>query len=98
MRVRAAAGAALLPLILAARGGGPGGTEIGLVSGSADFAPGPVRYSFLMLDGRGKPIERPTARIWIARARDAAPFLRTAARLESIEVPSGSSSAGGETN
>jgi hypothetical protein len=111
MRVRAAAGAALLPLILVACGGGSSsatgttatsgatleqlagarGEEIGLVSGSADFAPGPVRYTFLMLDGRGKPIERPTARIWIARARDAAPFLRTAARLESIEVPSGSS-------
>jgi hypothetical protein len=63
------------------------GTPIGLTPGSADFAPGPVRYSFLMLDKRGRPIERPTAQIWVARGREAVPFLRTSARLESIEVP-----------
>jgi hypothetical protein len=67
------------------------GDEVGLVAGSADFAPGPVRYSFLMLDEHGKPVERPTARIWLARARDAVPFLRTSARLESIAVPAGGS-------
>jgi hypothetical protein len=63
------------------------GTAVGLVAGSADFAPGPVRFSFLMLDKHGKPVERPTAQIWLARERDAVPFLRTSARLESIEVP-----------
>ena len=107
MRVRAAAGAALLPLVLAACGGGSSGgttqgaaqtleqlasergTQIGLVPGSADFAPGPVRYSFLMIDDHGKPVERPAARVWIARGRKAVPFLRTSARLESIEVPDG---------
>jgi hypothetical protein len=66
---------------------GTRGTQIGLTPGAADFGPGPVRYSFLMLDGRGAPIERPAASVWVARGRDAVPFLRTSARLESIEVP-----------
>ncbi len=114
MRVRAAAGLALLPLLLAACGGGSSagmppagartldelanarGTTIGLVQGSADFSPGPVRYSFLMIDHHGKPVERPTARVWIARSRDAAPFLQTSARLESIEVPGGEMTDGHE--
>ena len=61
------------------------GSVVGLVPGSADFAPGRVRYSFLMLDNHGKPIERPTARIWLAASRDAEPFLRTSARLEPIQ-------------
>jgi hypothetical protein len=96
--------AALLPLLVAACGGSSGGTttsgaqtldqlaagtDIALTPGSADFAPGPVRYSFLIIDENGKPIERPGARVWIARDRDAVPFLRTSARLESIEVPGG---------
>ncbi|MGZ8687409.1 MAG: hypothetical protein ACXWZP_03155 [Gaiellaceae bacterium] len=116
MRVRAAAGAALLPLFLAACGGGSSsgstageaatleqlagaaGDQIGLVPGSKDFAPGPVRFSFLMIDEHGKPVERPSARIWLARGRDAVPFLRTSARLESIEVPGGSDSEEGHTH
>jgi hypothetical protein len=94
--------AAALPLLIAACGGSSGdttasgaqtldqlagGTDLALTPGSADFAPGPVRYSFLVIDKNGKPIERPGARVWIARGRDAVPFLQTSARLESIEVP-----------
>jgi hypothetical protein len=43
--------------------------------------------SFLVLDKRGKPIERPTARIWLARGLKERPFAETTARLEPIGVP-----------
>jgi hypothetical protein len=63
------------------------GTQIGLTNGNSDFAPGPVRYSFLIIDKHGEPIERPSARVWIADDRKAVPFVRTTASLEPIEVP-----------
>jgi hypothetical protein len=106
--VRARVAALLsLPLLAAACGGSSGtpagdtiaglggsGQEIGLVNGTADLGPGPVRYSFLMLDSHGRPIVHPTLRIWIARAKNgvsidrSVPFLETSARLEDVGPPS----------
>jgi hypothetical protein len=40
-----------------------------------------------VLDEHGRPIERPSARIWIARARDAVPFVATSARFVRAGVP-----------
>ncbi len=42
-----------------------------------------------MLDGTGRPVDRPRARVWIAEAQDGVPFLETSARLEAVGVPGG---------
>jgi hypothetical protein len=67
-----------------AKGAGP---EVALVPGASDFAPGKVRYPFLVVDENGGSIERPTARIWVARGLDERPFERRTARLEQVGVP-----------
>lgn len=65
------------------------GADVGLVQGTGDYAPGRNRVSFLVVDRRGRSIERPRARVWLARSRTARPFQTTYARLEPIGVPGG---------
>jgi hypothetical protein len=48
-----------------------------------------VRFSFLVIRDNGQPVFRPRARFWVAEDREAAPFARTAARLEPVGVPHG---------
>jgi hypothetical protein len=60
------------------------GEDVGLVMGTSDYAPGPVRVSFLVLTHRARAIERPTARVWVSLALDQAPFLSGTARLEDV--------------
>jgi hypothetical protein len=62
------------------------GEDVAIVPGSADFGPGSVRLSFLVVDGHGRVVTRPTARIWLARALEARPFTTTTARSEPIGV------------
>lgn len=63
------------------------GEDVGLMLGTSDFAPGRNRVSFLVVAGNGKAIERPRARVWIARARNARPYARATARLEPMGAP-----------
>jgi len=60
------------------------GEDVALVMGTSDYAPGPVRVSFLLLTNRARPVERPTARLWLSLALDQAPFLTSTARLEDV--------------
>ena len=60
------------------------GEDVAIVPGSADFAPGTVRLTFLVVDGQGRLVTRPTAKIWLARGLKEAPFAETTARSESI--------------
>ena len=62
------------------------GDDVAVVPATADFGPGTVRYAFLVVDGQGRVVTRPTARIWVARGRLEKPFTRTIARSESIGV------------
>ena len=62
------------------------GEDVAITPGSADFGPGRVRLTFLIIDGRGGVVTRPTARIWIARGLKERPFARTTARSEEIGV------------
>jgi hypothetical protein len=62
------------------------GEDVAITPGSADFGPGPVRLTFLIIDGRGAVVTRPTARIWLARGLEQRPFARTTARSEKIGV------------
>ena len=60
------------------------GEDVSLVMGTADYAPGPNRISFLVLTHAARPVERPRARVWLARSLGARPFLRGTARLERV--------------
>lgn len=65
------------------------GQAVALIPGTSDYAPGDVRVSFLVVTDRGRPVSRPTADVWVARSRNAEPFVHTVARLEPIGVPGG---------
>jgi hypothetical protein len=62
------------------------GEDVAIIPGGADFGPGSVRLTFLVVDGQGRVVTRPTARIWLARALEARPFAETTARSERIGV------------
>ena len=62
------------------------GEDVAVVPGSADFGPGTVRFTFLVIDGQGRVVTRPTAKVWLARDLKEKPFAQTTARSESIGV------------
>jgi hypothetical protein len=65
------------------------GDDVAVVPGTSDYAPGRNRVSFLVVDSKSRLIERPSARVWIARDLKQAPYAQTTARLERIGVPGG---------
>jgi hypothetical protein len=65
------------------------GDDVAIVPGTASHEPGDVRVSFLVTDAQGRVMTLPTARVWVANALDARPFLETQAKLERIGVPGG---------
>lgn len=65
------------------------GDDVAVISGTASHEPGRNRVSFLVVDAEGRAVTLPTARVWVARALDAQPFLETSAKLERIGVPGG---------
>jgi hypothetical protein len=65
------------------------GQDVGLVMGTSDYAPGRARISFLVVARDGRPIFRPSARVWLSTGLDAKPFARGTAHLEPIGVPGG---------
>jgi hypothetical protein len=67
------------------------GQTVALTPGTSDYAPGDVRISFLVITNSGRAVSAPTADVWVARSRGAAPFARATARLEPIGVPGGAS-------
>ncbi len=58
-----------------------------ITPGDADFAPGPIRFSFLVIARDGRVVLRPTASVWLSRGLKEPPFQRATARLEPIGVP-----------
>lgn len=65
------------------------GDDVGVVAGTSDYGAGVNRVSFLIVDSRSRTVERPTARVWVARGLKQKPFAQTVARLEPIGVPGG---------
>ncbi len=65
------------------------GEDVAIVPGTSDYGPGRNRVSFLVVDKQSRLIERPTARVWIARGLKQKPFAETTAKLEPIGVPGG---------
>jgi hypothetical protein len=72
------------------------GEGVGLINGSADFAPGEIRFSFLVVDREGRVVSRPRARLWVSRGLRGRPFAQASAALEDIGVPGQSSPAAGD--
>ncbi|HEX6702392.1 MAG TPA: hypothetical protein VF101_16815 [Gaiellaceae bacterium] len=66
------------------------------MSGTSDYAVGPLRISFLVVGRNARPVFRPRASVVVARALDAKPFLRTTARLEPIGPPGKNEAAAGD--
>jgi hypothetical protein len=62
------------------------GEDVAIVPGTADFGPGSVRFTFLVIDAQGRVVTRPTAKVWLARELNAKPFAETTAKAESIGV------------
>ena len=96
---------ALLAALIAAGCGSSGGTtleslwkqpgeNVGLVPGTSDYATGSVRVSFLVIGHDGRPVNRPEARLWLARSRKDKPFASATASLESIGVPGSATDSG----
>ena len=65
------------------------GEDVAIVPGAADFGPGRIRLSFLVVDGQGRVVTRPSAHVWLARGLKAKPFLTATARAEKIGVEGG---------
>ena len=65
------------------------GDDVAVIPGTENHEPGDVRVSFLVVDAEGTVVALPSARVWVANALDAAPFLETQAKLERIGVPGG---------
>lgn len=72
------------------------GEDVGLINGTADFAPGRIRFSFLVVDGQGRVVSRPRARVWVAGALRGKPFRQAEAALEDVGIPGKSSPAAGD--
>jgi hypothetical protein len=71
------------------------GEDVAVVPGTSDHKVGVNRISFLVVDKQGGLVERPKARVWVARGLKQAPFAETTARLEAIGVPGGESAGVG---
>jgi hypothetical protein len=63
------------------------GDDVAVIPGTENHEPGDVRVSFLVANSEGEVITLPTAKVWVADALDARPFLETEAKLERIGVP-----------
>lgn len=63
------------------------GDDVAVVPGTSDYEPGNVRFSFVVVDSKGRQVLLPSARIWVASGLEAKPFLMSTAKLERIEVP-----------
>ena len=71
------------------------GSDVPVIAGAADFQPGVIRFPFLVLRNDLRPVDRPTARVWVATGRGRAAFAQTTARLESVGVPGRTAAADG---
>ncbi len=63
------------------------GDDVAVIPGTENHEPGDVRVSFLVVDSEGAVVALPTAKVWVADALDAAPFLETEAKLERSAFP-----------
>ena len=71
------------------------GPDVALIQGTSDYAAGPVRVTFLVIDSQSRSVERPHARVWVGPSLDAPPPVSTVATLEPIGIAGKSEAAVG---
>jgi hypothetical protein len=71
------------------------GPTVAVTMGAGSFVPGNVRFPFMVIRNDARPVERPTAHVWIATGRGQKPFAQTTAQLEPIGIPGRSEPAAG---
>lgn len=71
------------------------GPTVAITMGAGSFVPGSVRFPFLVITNDARPVNEPTAKVWIASAKDQKPFAETTARLERIGISGVSAPAAG---
>ena len=71
------------------------GPDVALIQGTSDYAVGPIRVTFLVIDSKSRSIERPHARVWVGPSLEAPPTTSTRATLEPIGIPGKSEAASG---
>jgi hypothetical protein len=71
------------------------GPDVALIPGTSDYAVGPIRVTFLVIDSKSRSIERPHARVWVGPSLDSPPTTTTQAALEPIGIPGKSETATG---
>jgi hypothetical protein len=71
------------------------GSDVAATAGAGSFVPGQVRFPFLVIANDARPVERPSARVWVATDRNAKPFATTSAKLQPIGIPGHSEAAAG---
>jgi hypothetical protein len=71
------------------------GENVALVNGASDYSVGKVRFPFVVVTGRARPVYRPSADVWVARSLAAKPFEHVRATLEPIGVSGESEAAFG---
>lgn len=90
MAALAVAGALLAAGVGAATGtvrSAPRATELTAIPGTEDYAPGPVRVSFLLLDSQGVPLYRKDIRVRVSAAKGGRTLTTVPASLEPVGVP-----------
>jgi hypothetical protein len=70
------------------------GEDVGLVFGTSDHSVGNVRLSFLVVRDNAEVVERPQARLWLARERGDRPIEETLATFEPVGVEDGEEDPG----
>jgi hypothetical protein len=75
----------------------PSGSTVNAIPGTEDYAPGPVRVSFLLLNQQGAEVDRPSVQVAVATSDKGKPFTTAPAQLEPIGVP-GSGPAVGDVS
>lgn len=70
------------------------GEDVGLVLGTSDHAVGNVRVSFLVVRDNAEVVERPRAKVWLARDRQDRPIQEAVATFEPVGVEGGEEDPG----
>jgi hypothetical protein len=70
------------------------GEDVGLVLGTSDHTVGGVRVSFLVVRDNAQVVERPRAKVWLARKRESPPIQETVAQFEPVGVEGGEEDGG----
>lgn len=71
------------------------GPTVAITMGAGSFVPGSVRFPFMVITNDARPVNEPTAKVWIASAKDEKPFAETKARIERIGISGVSAPAAG---